>query len=51
MPIPRDPTAPMVIVRRRQARGLMALAIAVLLFSILRTGFHASFTTGWWHLW
>ena len=37
--------------RRRQLRGLMLLAIAVLFFSILRAGIHRVFTPGWWRLW
>lgn len=38
--------------RRRQVRGLLLLAIAVLLFSLLRVGLHRVFTPpGWWRLW
>jgi hypothetical protein len=37
--------------RRRQLRGLILLAIAVLVFSILRAGVHRVFTPGWWRLW
>jgi hypothetical protein len=37
--------------RRRQVRGLMLLAFAVLLFSILRAGVGRVFTHGWWRLW
>ncbi len=38
--------------RRRQVRGLMLLAIAVLVFSLLRAGLHTIFTPrGWWRLW
>jgi ferric-dicitrate binding protein FerR (iron transport regulator) len=35
--------------RRRQLRGLLLLAAAVLLFSILRA--HHVFNPGWWRLW
>jgi len=38
--------------RRRQVRGLLLLAVAVLLFSLLRVGVHRVFTPpGWWRLW
>jgi hypothetical protein len=37
--------------RRRQARGLLLIAGIVLVASILRTGVHRVFTSGWWHLW
>ena len=37
--------------RRRQLRGLMLLAVAVLLFSIFRKGIHIVFPPGWWRLW
>jgi hypothetical protein len=37
--------------RRRQVRGLLLIALAVLTFSILRAGIHRVFTVGWWHLW
>ena len=37
--------------RRRQIRGLLLLAAAVLLFTILRAGLHRVFPTGWWRLW
>lgn len=37
--------------RRRQVRGLILLAFAVLLFSILRAGMSHVFTPGWWRLW
>ncbi len=39
------------IERRRQLRGLILLAIAVLVFSILRAGVSHVFTAGWWRLW
>jgi hypothetical protein len=38
-------------VRRRQLRGLLTLALAAILFAILRAGIHRVFTTGWWRLW
>jgi hypothetical protein len=37
--------------RRRQVRGLLVLAIAVLIFSVLRAGVHRVFGVGWWRLW
>ena len=37
--------------RRRQARGLLLIAGAVLIASVLRAGVHRVFTVGWWHLW
>ena len=37
--------------RRRQIRGLLVLALAVLTFSLLRTGLHNVFTPGWWRGW
>jgi hypothetical protein len=37
--------------RRRQVRGLLLLALATLIFSLLRAGTHNIFTPGWWRLW
>ncbi|WP_213804501.1 hypothetical protein [Granulicella sp. dw_53] len=37
--------------RRRQVRGLLFLAAAVLLFALLRAGLPSVFTPGWWRLW
>ena len=37
--------------RRRQIRGLLLLALAAIVFAILRAGIHNVFTRGWWHLW
>jgi hypothetical protein len=37
--------------RRRQVRGLLLLALAILIFSLLRAGTHNIFTPGWWRLW
>jgi hypothetical protein len=48
---PAPPTTPRQIERRRQVRGLLVLAFAVLLFSLLRAGLHNIFTPGWWRLW
>ena len=33
--------------RRRQVRGLVVLAVAVLVFSLLRAGVHRVFGVGW----
>jgi hypothetical protein len=37
--------------RRRQIRGLLLLAFAVLAFSVLHAGIHNVFHPGWWHPW
>jgi hypothetical protein len=37
--------------RRRQIRGLLFVAIVILIFSLLRAGTHTIFTSGWWRLW
>jgi hypothetical protein len=37
--------------RVRQIRGLMLIALAILVFSIWRAGIHRVFTPGWWRLW
>ena len=37
--------------RRRQIRGLLLLAFAVMAFSILHAGIHNVFHPGWWHPW
>lgn len=37
--------------RRRQAMGLIWIALAILLFSAIRAGWHAIFLTRWWRLW
>jgi hypothetical protein len=44
----RDPHA---TERRRQARGLVLLALAALLFAVLRAGVERVFNPGWWRLW
>lgn len=37
--------------RRRQAAGLLLIALAILVFSVWRAGLHAVFPTGWWRVW
>jgi hypothetical protein len=37
--------------RRRQLRGLILLAVAVIVFTVFRAGVHWVFTPGWWRLW
>jgi hypothetical protein len=37
--------------RRGQVRGLLLLALAAVVFAILRAGAHRVFTAGWWRLW
>jgi hypothetical protein len=37
--------------RRRQIRGLMLLAFAVIAFSVLHAGIHNVSHPGWWHPW
>jgi len=37
--------------RSRQVRGLLLLALAVIVFSVVRFGADRIFTTGWWRLW
>jgi hypothetical protein len=39
------------IERRRQIRGLLLLALAAIVFAILRAGVYRVFTAGWWRLW
>ena len=39
------------IERRRQVRGLLLLAVAAIVFAVLRAGPHRVFTVGWWRLW
>ncbi|MBS1820533.1 MAG: hypothetical protein JST61_00925 [Acidobacteria bacterium] len=39
------------IERRRQLRGLMLLAFAVMAFALWRAGLDRVFTPGWWRLW
>lgn len=52
MPAPisqQKPELPPQQERRRQIRALLLLAIAVLIFSLIRA--HHVFTPGWWRLW
>jgi hypothetical protein len=37
--------------RRSQVRGLLLLAVAAIVFGIVRAGVHRVFTVGWWRLW
>ncbi len=37
--------------RRRQLRGLLLLALAIILLTILRAGPHRIFPHAWWHVW
>ena len=37
--------------RVRQVRGLILLALAALLFAVVRAGVESVFTPGWWRLW
>ncbi len=37
--------------RRRQAVGLLWIALAILLFTAVRAGRHAIFLARWWRLW
>jgi hypothetical protein len=37
--------------RVRQVRGLILLALAALLFAVLRAGVERVFTPGWWRFW
>jgi hypothetical protein len=37
--------------RVQQVRGLLLLALAALLFAVLRAGIGHVFTPGWWRLW
>ncbi len=51
MPAPPPPAPALTQERRRQIRGSLLLAIAILVFSLLRAGLHTVFTPGWWRLW
>jgi hypothetical protein len=37
--------------RRRQIRGLLWLAAGVVVFGVVRAGWHRVFGLGWWRLW
>ena len=47
----KSPGAAEQLERRRQVRGLLLLALAAIVFAILRAGVHRVFTAGWWRLW
>jgi len=47
----KEAPSPEQLERRRQVRGLLLLALAAIVFAILRAGLHRVFTTGWWRLW
>ncbi len=47
----REPLSPEQLERRRQVRGLLLLALAAILFALLRSGVHNVFPRGWWRLW
>ncbi len=47
----QQPLPPEQLERRRQVRGLLLLAVAALVFAVLRAGVHRVFTVGWWRLW
>ncbi len=50
-PLDPLPTIPEHQERRRHIRGLLILALAAIVFAILRAGIHNVFTPGWWRLW
>ena len=53
-PKPREAKSPDTaeqLERRRQVRGLLLLALAAIVFAILRAGVHRVLSTGWWRLW
>jgi hypothetical protein len=50
-PTPANFTQRTKIERLRQIRGLLLLAITILLVSLLRAGLRTVFTPGWWRLW
>jgi hypothetical protein len=37
--------------RRRQAVGVIWIAVAVILLNAIRAGWHPIFLTRWWNLW
>ncbi len=47
----KSPGAAEQLKRRQQLRGLLLLALAAILFAILRAGVHRVFPAGWWRLW
>jgi hypothetical protein len=48
---PDDRGRPKEVERGRQVRGLLLLAVAAIVFAILRAGMHNVFTRGWWRFW
>lgn len=44
-------TEPERSLRRRQAIGLLWVALAVILFCAVRAGWHAIFLARWWRIW
>jgi hypothetical protein len=50
-PDPAQTTERRQVERRRQIRGLLMLALVVLLLSMMRRGFHTVFAPNWWRLW
>ena len=54
MPRPSDQREPEPVAhaeRRSQIRGLLLLALAAIVFAILRAGLHSAFPHSWWRLW
>ncbi|MDR3735200.1 MAG: hypothetical protein P4L10_06645 [Acidobacteriaceae bacterium] len=47
----RDPLPSTHRHRRIQIRGLLWLALLVVIFAIARAGLHTAFPAGWWRLW
>ncbi len=39
------------LLRRRQAVGLIWIALAILAFCAIRAGWHAIFLARWWRFW
>jgi hypothetical protein len=46
-----DPLPPQNQNRRIQIRGLLWLALLVMIFAVARAGLHTAFPQGWWRLW
>ena len=44
-------TEPERALRRRQAVGLVWIALAIVLFCAVRAGWHAVFLPLWWRIW
>jgi hypothetical protein len=47
----RDTPPPTQRHRRIQVRGLLWLALLVMVFAAARAGLHTAFPAGWWRLW